>query len=114
MKIHVHIERLVIDGRLALDPAALDRAVVEALSQALLRQPVPALLRRSASVPALRGEVLHVGGSARAWGGSLAQAVHAALVAGAQPASRGESAPPRSATEACASTEMRDHESSDL
>ena len=79
MNIRVHIERLVVDGSLGLDTRALEAAVIEGLSQALLHQPTPLLLQRGGSIAKLNGGAIDWRGSPSLWGEQVGRSVHAAL-----------------------------------
>lgn len=82
MNIRVHIERLVVDGNLGLDSHALEAAVIEGLSWALMQQPGLSLLQRDASVAELKGGLVQLGGSHSSWGDHFGRSIHAVLGSG--------------------------------
>lgn len=85
MIMRVHIERLLIDASLGIDPRALEAALAEGLAQALREQPGLALLQEGRSIAALTTRPIRIHGPAAAWGVQLGQALHAALGGGAMP-----------------------------
>ena len=84
MNIQVHIERLMVDGSLGLDSSALEAAVIEGLSRALMQQPGLPLLQQGGSLAALHGGTVQFQGPPSSWGDQLGHSVHATLAAGAQ------------------------------
>ena len=79
MNIQVHIERLVVDGSLGLDSRALEAAVIEGLSQALVQQPGLSLLQRGGNIAALTGPAIRFERSPAFWGQQFASAIHGSL-----------------------------------
>ena len=83
MKIHLHIERIVVDGLpLTARDGALVRAALEAELTRLLAQPQPGGARRaSTAVPRVRADGIRVAREARPAeiGQQIARSVHGAI-----------------------------------
>jgi hypothetical protein len=79
MTLYVHIERLVIDASLGIDPRGLEAALAEGLAQALREQACPRLPTQGVSIPALAGGTLRLHGPAASWGRQIGHSLHATL-----------------------------------
>lgn len=92
MTVRVHIDRLVIDASLGLDPRALEAALAEGLAQALLQPGLP-LLQQGGSIGILQGPAFTLDRSPAGWSGQFAGALRDTLAGsprGAGPGRRGE------------------------
>jgi hypothetical protein len=78
MSLSVHVERLVIDAGLGLDPRKLEAALAEGLAQALLQPGLP-LLQQEGSIGILQGAALTLDRSPAGWGDQFAGALRSAL-----------------------------------
>lgn len=58
MNIHLHIERLVLDGYSTAKPQDVEATLTAELSRLLSMGELPGLLQRGGAVPTLRGEML--------------------------------------------------------
>lgn len=79
MILSVHIERLVIDASLGINPRGLEAALAEGLAQALLEQGHLHPPRQGGSIPLLVGATLHLHGPAASWGRQIGQSLNATL-----------------------------------
>jgi hypothetical protein len=79
MKIHLHIERLVVDAALAPDPRALEAALAEALRQALRQQPGLPLWQHGGTLGTLAVTPLTLAPTRTGWGQQFGLALYGAL-----------------------------------